>query len=839
MDSLQLGDFDIMKEIASGRRATVYLVNCKRGRLRNRQLALRKVVSPSSVEIERLSESSEVHLSASHPCILALFGTFDAPSAHFQLLELALGGPLSNYVDGHALDEDRSRGIMKGLVDALLHLGNHGIVHRNICPANIFLTADGRPKLGDFELATRSPPSKIPENCFKQSPHFFAPEILSGLSHSFECDLWSLGCVLLACLSGRVPFKGTSADDTTAKILCGSYSCPTEISSDAENLLSMLLKTDPQQRMLLNDVLSHCFFDGPVVPIRVSTCDDLLSKQALFESKSTPPRLRLTRNSLGANQTNIDDMRNTKMRTALRTELLSRRIVSDPLPSKPRLSSYSFPSRISRPDNSASSIASPVKSSARSTLPVGTTRPVAFTTTLLHPETHKTVHGQITILPSKSLLVDFREAERRRGQKGAEVLLLDPQGRKIEIYAAPHLSTPCCLAEPVKSYSIDSLPSAYWKLYNDAALLVERIKQRTPKLILHLGSAQCTLMANSAPADIELLVGHPSTPTNTHTEPASTSAARLRLRLSRHQGSLEVAKHVSGSKGEEWTKRVFRTIKDDSSHICSADWESLDDGEREAMEQLGRFWRLCVFLEEQERQGSGKGTALPLPQSPSRSPSRLSLSSPQRLRTQSSLPALRNSPLRLSKLGRDSPPPMPRARAPSVTSNATTLSNVHVAPRPSKLSFGSLPLRRPSSFSVNNLNRVPFTSGFASNAASHASAKTPFKQPTWCADESTPAPPLAETKYIPSVGWCIRQSSRVTQGGRYKVMFVDGAVLEIDVDEDWAEFTGQDGVAERYNTRHGKTMRPIAERMKVFGEFVSLFEEEEEVESPPQRRVMR
>ncbi|KAF7299084.1 Protein kinase domain-containing protein [Mycena indigotica] len=311
--------------------------------------------------------------------------------------------------------------------------------------------------------------------------------------------------------------------------------------------------------------------------------------------------------------------------------------------------------------------------------------------------------------------------------------------------------------------------------------------------MLNLGFVQCTLMANSTPADIELLSGRPATRKSANPK-QSIDNAQLRLRLSRQLGSLEIAKHVSGAQGEEWTKRILKTVKEDSSHICSADWESLDDDEKNAMEHLNRFWRLCVFLEEQERQVNGASKS----QSPQRVEPRISLSS----------------------IIKSKAPTPPRPPSPS-SASTRRLSGVYIPPRP--LKFPALPPRRPSSFA-----KVSFASNGASIEPQHPSVTGKTHLATWCKEddiEDVP-PPLAETKYIPSVGWCIRQSSRVTQGGRYKIMFVDGAVLEIDVDEDWAEFTGQDGSTKRYNIRTGNMMRPIADRMKAFGEFVSMFEEQ-------------
>lgn len=58
-------------------------------------------------------------------------------------------------------------------------------------------------------------------------------------------------------------------------------------------------------------------------------------------------------------------------------------------------------------------------------------RPAALTTSLLKPKTHKVSQGQVVVLPSKSLLVDFREGERRKGRKGNEVLVISADGQQV------------------------------------------------------------------------------------------------------------------------------------------------------------------------------------------------------------------------------------------------------------------------------------------------------------------------------------------------------------------------------------------------------------------------
>ncbi|KAJ7044059.1 hypothetical protein C8F04DRAFT_688068 [Mycena alexandri] len=837
-ENAELEDYDIMEKIASGQSSTVFLVNCKRGRLRNRQLALRK----SSASRSEPSDSSSTYLSLSHPCIASLFSTFSTPSARYHLLELCLGGPLSTYLEREPLSEDRLRGVLKSLIEALIYLKTQGVVHRNIRPSSVLLTTDGRVKLGGFKLASHLPPSKVSPDCFTKAPDFVAPEILTGSPYNCDADLWSVGCVAITCLSGRPPFESDSNPGTVDKILNASYALPATMSTEIQDLVVKLLEINPIRRIQPPDVLSHPFFMSnlPVLPLSPDVSqasDSILGKHALFEtnsalSKSSVSSLRSShyrhqRNS-GPNKTAMDDLLNAHQRTALRRQLSTRRVVSDPLPRQEISTASLVPQRKTSqqaprlrgriPEDLAMETPDADRCDMNGSplgIPVGTTRPAPFTTALLSQETHKTVHGPISVLPSHSLLVDLREGERRRGQKGTEVLVIDSQGTKIEVYSAPHLSTPCCLAEPTKRYTIEDLPSTYWRQYNDAALLVERIKQRTPKLTLHTSAAKCTLMANAPRGDIELFFG--SLPPNDRKHSAG-DAPRMRMRLSRGCGSLEIARHVSGARGEEWTKTVLKTT-DEYPHILAADWDNLEMTERDGIAHLARFWRTCKALEQLEQE------ELPV------------------LYPGASKSNSRNLSPKLSPSQTRTPP----APTPASFSSTQTLPMLNVAPRPPKL-----PSTQPDFF-TSGLPKAPPELLAPSRKPIHTqrarsrcisddglsvigNPTAAAILPTWC-KENFPEDDLdglggittagwrrAQTKYIPSVGWCIRHSSRVSQGGRYKIMFFDGATLEIDVDEDWAELTSAGGQTTRHNIRDCSAKRPIAERMKVFPEFVSMFD---------------
>ncbi|KAK0221803.1 hypothetical protein IW262DRAFT_931587 [Armillaria fumosa] len=404
-------------------------------------------------------------------------------------------------------------------------------------------------------------------------------------------------------------------------------------------------------------------------------------------------------------------------------------------------------------------------------IPIGTTRPIAFTTSVLNQRSHKTVHGQVTILPSRSLLVDFREGERRRGRAGDEVLIISPEGAQIRVFSAPHLSTPCCLAEPIAEFSIDQLPNKYWKQYNDAGRLIDRIKQRSPKLIVHEPDVKYTLMANEPVADVELLFFSPTVFSGAKSADKGDAAdsARMRIQLSRKARSMEIAVCKSDTRSKEWKKRTFQTLGFDSS-ISALDFQDLGEDERKGLDLLTKFLHLCDTYEclaneslntVQSRLDFVRDSRLNIVETPSIDTNHLETTGSAARRE-------------ISK----------RTFASSLITN----KSFAVPPRPPKISLTNSTSRRGSHPTdikqKENLDpsKAPFDS-LVTNFAMINDTATTRRYGLSCASQISGV----ESRFIPSVGWCVRQGSRVSQGGHYKIMFVDGAALDVDVDEEWAE----------------------------------------------------
>lgn len=110
---------------------------------------------------------------------------------------LSAGGPLA---------ADRAADLLARLCAAVQALHDHGVVHFDIKPANIFLRGD-RPRLGDYGLARLITQSRKTLSMGRGTPLYMAPELLAGKGDE-RADIYSLGVVLYECLAGVPPFQG-------------------------------------------------------------------------------------------------------------------------------------------------------------------------------------------------------------------------------------------------------------------------------------------------------------------------------------------------------------------------------------------------------------------------------------------------------------------------------------------------------------------------------------------------------------------------------------------------------------------------------------------------------
>jgi len=145
---------------------------------------------------------------------------------------------------------------------ALAHAHAHGIVHRDVKPSNIRITPEGRARLLDFGLA-RDVTSDVGSltATFAGSPHYAAPEQLSGALLDARADVYGLGATLYQCLTGRVPFPGRTLDQVIRRALLEEVLPPRRLDPALPRAVDVVvlkaLAKDPDARYASAEAFAH------------------------------------------------------------------------------------------------------------------------------------------------------------------------------------------------------------------------------------------------------------------------------------------------------------------------------------------------------------------------------------------------------------------------------------------------------------------------------------------------------------------------------------------------------------------------------------------------------
>lgn len=92
------------------------------------------------------------------------------------------------------------------------------------------------------------------------TPNYIAPEILTKAGHSYEVDIWSIGCIMYTLLVGKPPFETSSLKETYARIKQVQYKIPTHINTIAMNMISNMLQGNPSKRPSITKLMKDPFF---------------------------------------------------------------------------------------------------------------------------------------------------------------------------------------------------------------------------------------------------------------------------------------------------------------------------------------------------------------------------------------------------------------------------------------------------------------------------------------------------------------------------------------------------------------------------------------------------
>eukprot|EP00347_Sterkiella_histriomuscorum_P006677 403351856 len=193
----------------------------------------------------------------------------------YLLLEFKDGGDLKKYIlKSHFIPEFEIKLILAQLLLTLDYFQKRNIIHKDLKPENILLCLltnevskkDLEVTIADFGFAIDITSQNIDDTVVCGTAGYFAPEVLKGGKYGFKSDIFSLGCILYNLICRKQLFYGSTQREVLIKnkrcLISESFSKDiSKFSSKLQDLLSLMINENPQDRLNANEALYHPFFN--------------------------------------------------------------------------------------------------------------------------------------------------------------------------------------------------------------------------------------------------------------------------------------------------------------------------------------------------------------------------------------------------------------------------------------------------------------------------------------------------------------------------------------------------------------------------------------------------
>lgn len=254
----RIGRFIVLAQLGEGGMGEVFRA---RDTKLNRTVALKRlhVADGSTAQKSRILAEAEKACRVNHPNVATVYDVIEEGADLLLVMEYVEGHTLRHRLRTSPMSVDEALQIAAQCTDALAAAHKQGVIHCDIKPENVMLTADGGLKLLDFGVArTFTSPdnptlvSRTQTNVFSGTPAYMAPEVLNEHAPDSRADIFSLGVVLYEMLGGENPFQTATIIETANRVLRRDppplRKTHPEVPEQVDRIVAHTIEKSPDQR---------------------------------------------------------------------------------------------------------------------------------------------------------------------------------------------------------------------------------------------------------------------------------------------------------------------------------------------------------------------------------------------------------------------------------------------------------------------------------------------------------------------------------------------------------------------------------------------------------------
>ncbi|EDO16991.1 hypothetical protein Kpol_1065p3 [Vanderwaltozyma polyspora DSM 70294] len=257
MVDLKLNDFEIGRKLGKGKFGKVYCVRHKPSGLICALKVMNKMEIVNFNVQKQFKREIDIQYHLNHKNLTKLYAFFHDSKNVYLVMEYLIGGELYKLLKKNGpMNDITASNYVYQMTDALNYMHKRKIIHRDLKPENILIGFNNQIKLTDFGWSIYNPNNQK-RKTLCGTIDYLSPELISSREYDENVDVWALGILTYELVVGAPPFEEDTKEQTYKRIAKSDLKFPPNVSSEARDLITNLLKVVPSERFNLQQVMNH------------------------------------------------------------------------------------------------------------------------------------------------------------------------------------------------------------------------------------------------------------------------------------------------------------------------------------------------------------------------------------------------------------------------------------------------------------------------------------------------------------------------------------------------------------------------------------------------------